>query len=348
MIVNFFTKGDRSAGSSRQRAFLVAENLNRQGIQAIVYEPSLSLVSQSSLRRKVKLLWRYLLIFSKIKQKDVIFLQRAIYNKYFFVMIVCYKLFFRRKIIFDFDDAVYLHSPWKTKILVKLANVVIVGSHSLANWAKEYNKNVCIIPTSIDFACYSRFSKEYGRGKKEIILGWVGNAVDHYNNLKILKPVFRDLINQKINFSLVLVGSLSCQKVYDLFTMDGLKVEFVDSLDWSREGVVPAIIQKFDIGLMPLKDNEWNRGKCAFKAVEYMACGVPVVISAVGENNYLVQDGKNGFLSETTEEWVHKIKMLYDNRNLLKKIGKAGQKTVKARYSYEASISTLRRILNNL
>ena len=159
MTIHFFTKGDKNAGSSRQRAFFVAEELNKKNIKAIVHQPPLVLTSEAPWPKKSKLIFQYLKIFTQIKKTDIIFLQRAIYNKYFFILIVLHKLIFRRKMIFDFDDAIYQHSFLKTKILTKLADVIIVGSHSLRDWAKQYNKNVYIVPTCVKFEKYKKFHK---------------------------------------------------------------------------------------------------------------------------------------------------------------------------------------------
>lgn len=345
MTIHFFTKGPKTAASSRQRAFLVAEELNRRGIKAIVHQPPLVLCSTTPWPGKIKLIFQYLKIFAQIKKMDTIYLQRTIYNKYFFVLIILYKLIFRRKIIFDFDDAIYSHSFFKTKTLTKLADVVIVGGHSLADWAKQYNKNVHIIPTSVEFENYAKYTKKYNSSLNKIVIGWVGNAVGHYENLKILVPVFEKLIKADIDFKFVLIGALGSQKVYDLFrNIEGLEVEFIDALDWGNPAAVPSHIQKFDIGVMPLVDNEWNRGKCAFKAIEYMACGIATICSAVGENNYLIKDGENGFLADTADEWVDKIKKIYNKSELLIKLGMEAQKTILKDYSFEANISKLMNI----
>ncbi len=110
MTIHFFTKGGKNAGSSRQRAFLIVEELNKKAIKSIVHEPPLILVSKVHWPKKFKLILQYLKIFAQIKKNDIVFLQRTIYNKYFFILIILYKLIFRRKMIFDFDDAIYLHS----------------------------------------------------------------------------------------------------------------------------------------------------------------------------------------------------------------------------------------------
>ncbi len=345
-MIHFFTKGDRDAGSSRQRAFLVAEELSKRGIKSAVHQPPLVLASRIPWPKKIKPIWQYLKIFKGIKKGDIIYLQRTIYNKYFLILIVFYKLVFRRKMVFDFDDAIYLHSFFKTKILTKLANVVIVGSHTLADWAGKYNKNTYLIPTCLKFDNYKRFSKDYLKNGEKITIGWIGGAIDQYDNLRLLVPVFKRMIADGLSIRFFLIGALGHKKVYNLFrNVEGLDVKFVDTLDWINPIAVPSCIQKFDIGVMPLVDSEWNRGKCSFKAVEYMACGVASICSAVGENNYLIRDGENGFLANSTDEWADKIKIIYDNPELTAKIGREAQRTIKNKYSYEANIPILQAIL---
>jgi len=348
MTIHFFTKGDANAGSSRQRAFLVAEELNKKGIKALVHWPPIYLISQTRWPKKFKLLIVILASIFSVKKEDIIYLQRTIYNKFFFTLIVFYKSFLGRKMIFDFDDAIYLHSFFKTKVLTKLADIVIVGSYALADWAKKYNKNVYIIPTSISFATYEKYSNFKRKQNKKFIIGWIGYAPVHYENLKILKPVFEELLKQGLRFKFILVGSLGSQKIYSLFKINGLDVKFIDSLNWSDQEAIPKMIQNFDTGLMPLVNTEWNRGKCAFKSLEYMACGVPVIVSPVGESNYLIKDGINGFLANSPEEWSSKIKMIYNNPELIKRIRKKAQETIKEKYSYEANILKLIEILKKI
>ncbi len=359
MTIHFFTKGPKTAGSSRQRAFLVAEELNQRGIKAIVYPPPLILGSKTSWPKKIKLILKYLKIFTKIKKEDIIYLQRTIYNKYFFVLIVLYKFIFKRKIIFDFDDALYLHSSpessirrrsyFKTKTLTQIADAVVVGSHALYEWAKKYNQKVYLIPTSLKFENYQKFTKNYSIAKEKITIGWVGGAVDQYDNLKLLTSVFERLINSGLPIKFLLIGALGSKKVYDLFqNIRGLDVEFIDALNWAGPTAVPSHIQRFDIGVMPLVDNKWSRGKCAFKAIEYMACGIATICSAVGENNYLIEDGGNGFLAKDEDEWYNKFKQLILDKNLREKLGKEGQKTIKDKYSYQSNIPKLIEIFKKL
>lgn len=349
MIVHFFTKGDMNIASSRHRAFLLAEELNKFGVKSVVHWPPIELISKTSWPYKLRLIFAVFLEILKIKKGDIIYLQRTIYNKFFFVFIVFFKLIFGRKMIFDFDDAIYLHSFFKTKTLSRLADAVVIGSHVLADWAKKYNKNVFIVPTCVKFLSYNKYSRLRRPPNKKFTIGWVGHGPAHFKNLKIIKPVFEELIKKGLVFKFILAGSLKSQKVYSLFRdIKGLDADFIDSVDWRDSEAMPKIIQNFDIGLMPLIDNEFNRGKCAFKAIEYMACAVPAIVSPVGESNYLIKDEENGFLAGSKEEWIEKITKLYQNKDLVEKIGNNAEETIAKNYSYEAITPKFIEIFNKL
>ena len=352
MTVHFFTKSHISTGSSRQRAFLVAEELEKKGFNTIIHKPPVALYSQVPWPRKAILIVRLVKSLFSIRGDDIVFLQRAIYNKYFFAVIVLWKKLFKHKLIFDFDDAIYLNSSadfFKTKVFCQIADAVIVGSHSLKDWASKYSNNVYLIPTSISAELYEKYSSYKRKPNKEIVIGWIGSGPAHYENLKILVPVFKELINQGIQFKFCLIGALGDKRIYDMFAnVEGLDVEIIDKLDWKNYELIPMNIQKFDVGVMPLINTEWHRGRCAFKGVEYMGCGVPAIASPVGEARFLIKDGENGFLAKTTKEWVKKLKTLIFNKDLRERIGKAGQRTIRERYSYEANIPKLIKIIKNL
>ncbi len=351
MKIHFFVIGDNNNASSRQRAYLVADELKRNNINTIIHEPPVSALTKASWIKKIKLSWLYIKIFKSINKKDVIFLQRTI-NKYFFVLFVIYILIFKRKIIFDIDDAVYLYSYssyLRVKILMKMADAVIAGSYSLVKWAKRYNNNVYYVPTCIPFGLYDRYSVLKRADNNILNIGWIGKGIDHCENLELLIPVFEKLIKDNINFKFILVGSQRETKVYSLFNkVKELNVEFIDELNWRDSEEVPRVIQKFDIGLMPLMDTQWNQNKCAFKAVECMACGVSTIVSPIGENNYLISDGENGFLAGSFEEWDSKIKKLAQDHDLRSKIGNKARETIKKKYSYEAVIDIYINIIKKI
>ena len=326
------------AASSRQRAFFLEKYFRRYRINTKYYSPDQG-------GSKLELGLFYLRILIKVGPNDIIFCQRTVYNFPLSVLIISFVALFNRKLVFDFDDAIYLHAPITTTLFTKVARAVIVGSHSLYDWSVKHNKHVYIVPTCVDVEDYR--VRKIRRNKTQVI-GWNGSAPGQIENLRLLVPVFKKLLTQKLAFKVVLIGVVGRREVYDMFqSISGLEVTFIDRIAWEDPKVIASHLSKFDIGLNPLVDNELNRGKCAFKAIEYMATGVPTICSAVGENKYLIKNGENGFLVNDLNEWVEKIEQLANSDKLRKKLGKAGQKTVEDNYSYEAIIPKLVGILSN-
>ncbi|TKK65022.1 glycosyltransferase family 4 protein [Ilyomonas limi] len=346
--IHFFTKGDRNTASSRQRAYIVADKLKEVGLSCIVHEPFVNRLNKTKWPKKAVVIKDLFTCLLQVKSNDVIYLQRTVYSSYFINVLLLHHSFFKSKLVFDFDDAIFLHLPAQTERLTRKAERVIVGSHLLQEWAQQYNKHVYLLPTAIDFLCYSKYSIEYSE-VKPITIGWIGHGPDHYENLEIFAPVIKACASRGLNIQLLIIGSLRSEKVKSLFShIAGVTTHFIDSLDWSAPDVIPQALQPFDIGVMPLKNTEWNTGKCAFKAIEYMALGIPVVVSAIGENNYLIKNGINGFRASDTTEWADKLEQLICSVELRKKMGQCGQQTIKQYYAYHAIIPTLYNILQSV
>jgi glycosyltransferase involved in cell wall biosynthesis len=206
------------------------------------------------------------------------------------------------------------------------------------------------VPTSVPFSLYAKNTKDYEPSAKEnLTIGWIGNGPAHYENLQILVSVFRKLLQDKVLFKFILIGSLKNDKIHRLFKkIEGLDSNIIDELDWGNPENISREIKRFDLGLMPLVDNKWNRGKCAFKAIEYMACGVPPIISPVGENKHLVSHGVNGFLASDTEDWIEAIKKIDQDRSLIFVMGRKAQETIRAGYSFETSIPKIIKIIEGI
>lgn len=350
MTVHFFTYGNESGGSSRQRAFRVADELNARGVTAVVHRPSVVSMSTTPWPKKFLCIVAVINSLRSVQKGDVIFLQRAVGNKYFFIIMVAYLLFFRRKMIFDFDDAIYMNDPFKTKTLTRMADAVVVCSKALDEWARQYNKNVHIMHTSLKYSAYEKFTKDYSHESKPIVIGWVGTAPEHIYNLEILASVFKKLLKKTPGlFKFVLIGALQYEKVYALFqSIPGLNVEVVDSLDWNDPESVPRVIQTFDIGVMPLfNKNEWNLARSSFKPLEYMACGVVAVCSGIGEITHVIQDGVNGYLVDTEDNWVERLEKLISDAKLRATLGSAGQEYVRDNDCYEVIIPRMATICNS-
>lgn len=244
--------------------------------------------------------------------------------------------FFRlinRKIIYDFDDAIYLSNvsssnriaralknPDKVRKIVGLSDTVIVGTPYLKDYVLRFNKNAKVIPTTIDTDKYVLANKQYSKGAA-VCIGWSGSYTTA-QHLILLKNVFKELFN-KFKIQIKVIGAPPD------FSMDELPII---TKEWHLENEIEEL-SSFDIGVMPLQDDEWGRGKCGLKALQYMTLGIPSICSPVGVNKEIIRDGVNGFLADSEEEWVRKISRLIEDADLRKKIGLAGRKTVEEKYS---------------
>ena len=233
-------------------------------------------------------------------------------------------------LVFDFDDAIFLRyrspangwlsllkAPGKTRAICRLASHVIVGNKYLAEYARMFNRNVTIVPTTIDTDVYRVGST---RETTEPVIGWTGSfsTVQH---LDLLRRVLAEIARRE-QFRLRVIGPSE-------YRLKGVNVEVIP---W-RSDTEAQDLAEADIGIMPLPDDPWSRGKCACKALQYMGLGIPAVCSPVGINSDLIKDGENGFLANTAEEWITKLTTLLRSTQLRRKLGLAGRKTVEERFS---------------
>jgi glycosyltransferase involved in cell wall biosynthesis len=239
------------------------------------------------------------------------------------------------KMIFDFDDSVWLQNVSdankrfaflknadKTKHLIQLSDVVFAGNEYLANYARAFNSNVKIVPTTIDTLEYTPLPKVQ---KDTVTIGWSGSitTIQHFeyaiNALKVIKTKYGSRVE------ITVIGDK-----YYVNQELGIK-----GLPWRKETEIEELCS-FDIGIMPLPDDEWAKGKCGLKGLQYMALEIPTIMSPVGVNTDIIQDGLNGFLATTEEEWITKLSLLIDNEAMRLEIGKNGRETVLKSYSVDA------------
>ncbi|MBS1637323.1 MAG: glycosyltransferase family 4 protein [Bacteroidetes bacterium] len=267
---------------------------------------------------------------------DIIFIQR---EALFIGSSFFEKRFFRSgaRVIFDFDDSIWLldtspenkkwewlKNPGKTAVNIANAHAVIAGNAYLADYARQFNKAVYIIPTTIDTDFHKPMPELRGQGP--VVIGWSGSlsTIKHFEYalpfLKKLKQKYGDAIAIKV------IGD-GHYKNEELHTI---------SQNWNATDEVRDL-NTFDIGIMPLPHDEWAKGKCGLKGLSYMACGVPAVMSPVGVNTEIIQHGQNGFLADNTDEWVAVLSELIENKALRERTGQAGRETILAQYSVEAN-----------
>lgn len=237
----------------------------------------------------------------------------------------------RRPVIFDFDDAIYLlHTsaanryfgwlkfPGKTAALCRLSSHVIVGNGYLAEYAQQYNRQVTIIPSSVDTDAFT--SKTEKESQSRVIVGWTGSSTSQ-THLEGYTPLLRELMKQR-DIELHVISDRQPD-------MPGVPVVWHR---WSPETEI-ADMARFDIGIMPMPDDQWSLGKCSMKALLYMAMGIPTICSAIGMNKEVIQHGENGLLAKTDDEWLEGLKMLIDDATLRRRLGVAGRQTIEERYS---------------
>lgn len=238
---------------------------------------------------------------------------------------------FRKKLIFDFDDAIWLPNTskqnaavaWlkfhqKTAWICRWAYKISAGNDYLVNYAKQFNEQAYLNPTTIDTEQHHNRTKVHcGR---RVVLGWTGT----HSTLKYLVdllPVLQDLEKTQA-FELLVISD----KAPDF------QLKSLVFCPWDKTQEIEDLLQ-MDIGLMPLKRDKWAEGKCGFKALQYMALGIPAVVSPVGVNQKIVQEGENGFVCDSAESWQQAITKLIENQKLRQKMGAKARESIIKHYS---------------
>ncbi len=252
----------------------------------------------------------------------------------------------RAPIVLDFDDAIYLRNSSqanrfvaslkyvrKVAAIVGLADRVIVGNEFLAAYARAHNTAVTTIPTCVDT---SRFvPRSVPAASTPPVVGWIGSPT----TTPYLAALGDVLLEASKRRPFVLRVSGSAEE----FSLPGVNVHHEP---WTL-GREVELFNTCDIGVYPLTDDEWSRGKCGFKAIQFMACGVPVVASAVGVNRDIIEDGVNGFLASSPAEWVDKLERLIGDPALRARLGAAGRKTIEERYSLKVQAPQMAALLRD-
>ncbi len=314
---------DLKEPSCRFRVLQYVEPLAAEGINFEVME-----LSRCKLRR-----WSLL---RSAGGYDAVFLHRKLLNS------VDYRVLKKhaRRLIYDFDDAlIYRDSnapeqssrtrQKKFKRLVSGADLVIAGSNYLSDLARPWRREIAVLPTVVDLADYPT-EPAAGSGK---VIGWMGTK-SNFIYLDLLRPALGELsrADPEIEFSVVSNG-----------TPDLPGVRFGEK-PWSREEEVSDLLS-FDVGVMPLLDDPWTRGKCALKIIQYFAAFLPVVCSPVGANLEVVEEGVSGCFARDEKGWREGLKLLLGSAGVREEMGRAGRKLVEEKYSLVVAVPRLVKLL---
>jgi len=324
MEIAFLTSRlDKPSTKFRVRSYLPL--LAKEGIKSKVLPLSGKTVSR----------WK---TFHFLNQYDVAFIQK----KLFFPWELIFIRHRSKKLLYDFDDAVMFKkgermdpaNPIRRKRFertIRLCDWVIAGNSYLQNEARIFSDRVSVLPTPVDTEKY--FPREQNSRRKEVTIGWLGSK-STVNYLKPLIPVFSELEARFPQVSLKLVSD-------NFPEMEGLRA--VKKI-WKKDEEIQDL-QSFDIGIMPLPDDPWTKGKCGFKLLQYQAAGLPVICSPVGVNSEFVTEGINGYLATSPQEWVDKLSWLIASLELRVRMGKMGRENVVKKYSLKAIWPQFFRIL---
>lgn len=312
--------------SSRYRVYQYLPFLERSGILPFVARiPSRERLGKwTGLIRALKL----------ASQVDVVFIQKRALDVRVLKLIRAVK----GTLIYDFDDALYASaSPFeldsrvvkKTRrnltSVLRHSSLVIAGNSHLATYAQRHNDNVVVIPTCIDT---SKIRPRDEPTAEEVVMGWIGNS-ENLRYLRILEGVFAHLARR---YGSRLVLRVVSSKPYS--SESPLKV---DNRPWSLDTETNDL-RTFHIGLSPLADDEWTRGKCGFRALQYMAAAIPAIVSPVGVNREIIDDGVNGLLADSHDRWFSMLNELIEDKELRERLGQAGRGTVEERYSLRVNL----------
>ena len=242
-----------------------------------------------------------------------------------------------KKIIYDFDDAIWLANTsevnkiaagvkWHHKVadICRWAYKNSCGNTYLADYARQFNPTAVVNPTTIDTVhLHNQVRDQTAPGR--LVIGWTGT----HSTLKYLDqvvPVLAKLEAEGLDFEFRVISN----------QLPALPLRSLVFLRWQKSTEIADLLG-FHVGLMPLEDDLWAQGKCAFKALQYMALGIPALVSPVGMNKEVVQHGQNGFVCATPAEWETSLRQLLADAGLRQRLGQTARQTIEQRYSVRAN-----------
>ncbi len=341
MRILFLPKYGRMAASSRYRFFQYFPLLQSLGYECVVAplleDDYLSDRFRTGRKGVGSVLRGFLNRWKILRRAREFDLAVVNYELFPYLPSFCERSLTARKIpyVYDFDDAVfhtYDEHPnrlarrllaGKIRTVIGGAQCVIAGNEYLADYARLVNRNVHVLPTAIDLDRYPAAAER--DPSRTFTVGWIGSpSTAEY--VRDIEPALASFCERR-GARLVLVG---------FGTLCKLATRAAEVRPWSEETEV-AEISRFDVGIMPVPDTLWGKGKCGFKLIQYMACGVPVIASPVGVNTQIVEHGVNGYLTTGSDDWTAALESLYANATLRRTMGAAGRQKVAAEYSLQVT-----------
>ena len=348
------TKYPRMGASSRLRTLQYLPLLEEQGfeftVQSLFDDNYLKNLYSHNARSKAvlgKLYLKRLLTLFTVKNYDAIWIEKEI-SPYLPAFAEKALALLGIKYIVDYDDAIFHNYDLSNNKLIKMflskkidkvmknASYVLAGNSYLAERARLAGaKKIQLLPTVVDHLKY----KKNNQSDQDILtVGWIGSPSTQKYVVEILPELLTAY--QEHPFRLLLVGA-TADISNELIGLD------VDIRDWN-EHTEADLINLMDIGIMPLKDGPWEKGKCGYKLIQYMACEVSVIASDVGVNSEVIEGDAAGLLARQQSDWSQALLQLLASAELRRNYGKAGRAIVENKYSIEAQLPVLTKVLSSL
>lgn len=353
MRIIYFTKYSRKGASSRLRSYQYIPYLEKFGFQVEVIplfgddyldylykgKKSIAMIMKAYLRRFLKLL--------SLPEDSLLIIE---YELFPYVPAWFEKKLLRKgiKYIVDYDDAIFHNYDLSKNPLIKnilshkidrvmrYSSTVVAGNSYLAERAKNAGATkVEIIPTVIDLDRYEIKYNFTSEPEQKLVVGWIGT----FSTFKYFKSILPILEEVAIQYPIA-VHVIGVQEELET----DLEIKYIP---WT-EATEAASIRTFDVGIMPLEDSLWERGKCGYKLIQYMASGIPVIASGVGANAEIVNHSLNGFIANTKEEWSSAFYYFIIKRFRLSEMGAEGRRKVENYYSLQVTQKKLLNLLHEL
>ena len=352
MRVAAFTKYDREAASTRQRFLQYVPHFARAGIEVEVHpllgDAYVRSLASGTTASKTAIAAAYFRRFRQLLRPhtaDLIWVYAELFP---WLPTSFERLAFRsgKPVIYDFDDA-FFH-PYddhqnplvrralggKLKPLIRGASAVCAGNDYLKDYATRAGATAMVLPTVVDIDQYIPATT---RSARPLSIGWIGSS-STWAFVQPLIPLLAELCRDRgVAFSAVGAGAAAEGDRFDGLTFTA----------WTEAGEI-ASVQAMDIGIMPLPDEPWARGKSGYKLVQYMACGLPVVASPVGVNADIVEEGVTGLLATDPEQWRTALTRLIDDAELRAAMGQAGRVRAVEAYSLQTHAPRLVEVIRGV
>ena len=267
------------------------------------------------------------------RKADIIWLNKELVQGY-----ATFERLLKRPRVLDADDSLWLNPPlgkFAIPHIAKGMDAVIAGNSYLADYFSRYCDNIHIVPTAIDLDRYQLRKT----APSKFVIGWTGLACN-YQYMDTIADALKSFLTDHKDAELMLLSNRPWQTA----DLPAGQVRFVP---WTKENETTAL-HEMSVGIMPLPDTKWTKGKCGFKMLQYMAAALPVIVSPVGMNRDILEKGSIGFAATSSADWYDALKTLYNDQNLQTTQGKQGRKVIEEHYNADKIAAKLANIFKSL